>query len=189
METLLTVVLDLAWLAGCLFVADFLTGLMHWAEDTWLAPGRSAFLDRYIVSDNIEHHRRPGSIRAGTYWETNRVTIVLASLGVAGCALGHVGAWQPYLMLALLSHSNQVHKWAHSSNVPPVVRRLQSIGLLQSPTQHARHHKNPYETNYCAMTNFVNPAIDAIGLWRALEWTIERLGAHVQRTGTARGGY
>jgi hypothetical protein len=189
METLLTVLLDLAWLAGCLLVADFLTGLMHWAEDTWLAPRRSAFLDRYVVRDNIEHHRRPGSIRAGTFWETNRVTIVLAAIGVSGCVLGHVEAWQPYLMLALLSHSNQVHKWAHSSNVPAPVQWLQSIGLLQSPAQHARHHKTPYATNYCAMTNFVNPALDAIGFWRGLEWTIERLGPQVVRATEARGGY
>jgi ubiquitin-conjugating enzyme E2 variant len=189
METLPTVLTDLAWVAGCLFVADLLTGLMHWAEDTWLAPGRSEFLDRYIVRDNIEHHRRPGSIRAGTYWETNRVTIVLSAIAVAGCAIGHVVAWQPYLMMLLLSHSNQVHKWAHSSNVPAVVRWMQSFGLLQSPAQHARHHKNPYATNYCAITNFVNPALDASGFWRGLEWTIERFGLRVVRATEVRGGY
>jgi len=186
---LLTVVVDLAWIAGCLFVADFLTGLMHWAEDTWLAPGRSAFLDRYIVRDNIEHHRRPGSIRAGTYWETNRVTVVLAAVGAVGCAVGHVEAWQPYLLLALLSHSNQVHKWAHSSNVPAIVAWAQRIGLLHSPAQHARHHKNPYATNYCALTDVVNPALDAIGFWRRFEWAIERLGPRVRRATEARGGY
>ena len=189
METLATVLTDLAWGAGCLFAADFLTGLMHWAEDTWLAPGRSAFLDRYIVRDNIEHHRRPGSIRAGTYWETNRVTIVLAAVAVAGCAAGHVVAWQPYLMFALLSHSNQVHKWAHSSSVPAVVRRLQSIGLLQAPARHARHHKNPYATTFCAITDYLNPVLDATKFWRALEWTIERCGPRVQRAGEARDGY
>jgi len=189
METLATVLLDLVWIAGCVVAADFLTGVMHWAEDTWLAPGRSALLDRYIVRDNIEHHRRPGSIRSGTYWETNRVTIVLAAAGVAGCALGHVAAWHPYLLLSLLSHSNQVHKWAHSSKVPAAVRTLQSVGVLQSPAQHARHHKNPYATNFCAITDFVNPALDRIAFWRALEWMIERLGARVQRAGDARGGY
>jgi len=59
-------------------LADFITGLMHWAEDTWLVPGKSALLDRWIVNDNIDHHRFPGKIRAGQYWATNRVCIALA---------------------------------------------------------------------------------------------------------------
>jgi hypothetical protein len=163
-----------------LFVADFLTGVITGQRTPWLAPGRSAFLDRYIVSDNIEHHRRPRSSRAGSDWVTNSVTLVLCAIGVLGCARGRVEAWQPYLMLALLSHSNQVHKWAHSSNVPAVVRWLQSMGLLQSPAQHARHHKHPYITDFCAVTNFVNPVLDAFGFWR---------GPRVQRAGEARGGY
>ncbi len=189
METFTSIIVDLALFGGCVLAADFLTGLMHWAEDTWLSLGRSEFMDRVIVRDNIEHHRRPGSIRAGTYWQTNGVCIVLAGIAAGAFAIFHVHAWEPYLVALLLSHSNQVHRWAHSSNVPRVVRALQSVGVLQSPAHHARHHKNPFASHFCAGTNFLNPMLEAIGLWRALEWTIERFGPRVRRATEARGGY
>ncbi len=189
METLLTVAAILAWVFGCVLTADFLTGLMHWAEDTWLAPGRNALLDRFIVNDNIEHHRRPGSIRSGSYLQTNGVTLVLSGIGLAALVVGHVEMWQPYLVMILLSHSNQAHRWAHSSNVPPIVGILQRSGVLQSPAQHAIHHKRPYASHYCALTNALNPLLERIAFWRGLEWMIERFGAKVVRATEARGGF
>src|ERR1700681_3789977 len=48
---------------ACLFAVDFITGVIHWLEDTWTALGRSKLLDRYVVRDNIEHHRKARAIR------------------------------------------------------------------------------------------------------------------------------
>jgi hypothetical protein len=189
LHLLTTIAIDIAYVAGSLLVVDFITGVMHWAEDTWTRPGVSKLLDKYIVNDNIEHHRKPGLIRAGDYWSTNRVCIVLASVGALILVLFHVHAWQAYLVMAMLSQSNQVHLWAHSSNPPRVVDWLQSIGILQSRKQHGLHHKSPYASRFCAVTNYVNPVLDGIGFWRGLEWTIERCGGKVQRANAARGGY
>lgn len=104
-------------------------------------------------------------------------------------AAAHVHAWQPYLILLLASHSNHVHLWAHSSRAPRVVRRLQKYGILQSPAHHVKHHKNPYATRFCTLTNVLNPLLDAVGFWRALEWIIERCGIPVRRATSARDGY
>ena len=179
--------------AGCVLVsiltADFITGLMHWAEDTWLRPGKSAVLDKYIVNDNIDHHRSPGKIRAGAYWATNRVCIILALVVGAAFALFHVHLWEPYFVLALLSQSNQIHLWAHSSRPPGPVRALQRTGLLQSTAHHAEHHKRPYASRFCTMTGFLNPILDRVRFWRALEAAIVALGGTVQRATPARGGY
>lgn len=179
--------------SGCVLLsiltADFITGVMHWAEDTWLRPGKSALLDRYIVTDNIDHHRYPGKIRAGNYWATNRVCIVLALIVGTALALFHVTMWEPYLVLVLLSQSNQVHLWAHSSRPPAAVKWLQRTGLLQSPAHHAEHHKRPYASRFCAITGFLNPVLDHIHFWRALEAIIVAFGGTVQRATTARGGY
>ena len=187
------IIIALLSYAGCialsLLVADFITGLMHWAEDTWLKPGKSALLDRFIVDDNIDHHRSPGKIRAGAYWQTNRVCIALA-LGVAAIlALCRVQMWEPYLVLALLSQSNQIHLWAHSSRPPQIVKFLQRTGLLQSTSHHAEHHKRPYASRFCTMTAFLNPVLDRIRFWRALETIAVACGATVQRATPARGGY
>ena len=178
---------------GCilasLLIADFITGIMHWAEDTWLAPGKSKLLDAYVVADNIDHHRHPGKIRAGNYWATNRVCITLAGVATVVLLLFHVTLWEPYLIVALLSQSNQVHLWAHTSQPPRPVAWLQRIGMLQSTKHHAAHHKNPYASRFCTMTGYLNPILDRAGFWRALESIAVKFGATVQRASVARGGY
>jgi hypothetical protein len=189
MHSFAALAFDVFSLFGCLLAVDLISGFLHWAEDTWTAPGRSALLDRFVVRDNIEHHRLPGTIRAGRYWETNRVCIVLAAVAGAVLVACHVQAWQAYAIVALASQSNQVHLWAHCSNPPQFVARLQSVGLLQSRAMHAKHHKNPYSNNFCTMTDYLNPLLDRIGFWRALETAMVRCGATVQRATAARGGY
>ena len=188
MDVILAVAEYSAIIFGCLLLADFITGVMHWAEDTWLAPGKSKLLDRYIVNDNIDHHRHPGKIRAGAYWQTNRVCIALAAGASAILLLFHVRIWEPYLVLVLLSQSNQIHMWAHTSQPPRWVAMLQRTGILQSTRHHAKHHKNPYSSRFCTMTSYLNPMLDH-GFWRALERLTERCGATVQRASVTRGGY
>lgn len=189
----MSIIIAIASYIGCvaisLLIADFITGIMHWAEDTWLAPGQSALLDRFVVADNLEHHRVPGKIRSGDYWATNRVCIALAIGAAVILAVCHVHAWEPYLVLALVSQSNQVHKWAHSSQPPRAVRFLQRFGVLQSTAHHALHHKRPYASRFCAITAYLNPVLDGIGFWRGLETMVVRCGGTVQRASTARGGY
>ena len=174
---------------ACLFAVDFITGVIHWAEDTWTSLGRSKLLDAYVVRDNIEHHRKPGAIRGGTYWETNRVCIALASAIACLLALFGVHAWEAYAIVVFASQSNQVHKWSHCANPPRAVASLQRFGILQSPAHHAEHHNRPYAKRYCTTTNFLNPLLDATRFWRGLEWLIERCGVQVQRATPARLGY
>ncbi|HET7814934.1 MAG TPA: fatty acid desaturase CarF family protein [Candidatus Baltobacteraceae bacterium] len=189
MDILLAAVSYAACAFGALLAADFLTGVLHWAEDTWLAPGQSPLLDRWVTNDNIEHHRSPGKIRAGHYWSTNRVCIALAAGATLVFAVAGVRAWEAYLVLALLSQSNQIHLWAHTSRPPRVVGWLQKTGLLQSAKIHARHHKNPYASHFCTITAFLNPMLDRTGFWRGLESIAVRLGANVHRATPARNGY
>jgi ubiquitin-conjugating enzyme E2 variant len=181
--------IDAAAGVACLFAVDFITGVIHWAEDTWTALGRSKLLDRYVVRDNIEHHRKPGGIRSGTYWETNRVCIALASAIACVLVFFGVHAWEAYAIVVLASQSNQVHKWAHCANPPRAIAWLQRYGILQSPAHHAEHHKRPYASRFCTTTNFLNPVLDAVRFWRGLEWLIERCGVRVQRATPARQGY
>ena len=189
MYTIPPVAVDIAYVFGSLLLVDFITGVLHWAEDTWTAPGRSKLLDKWVVRDNIEHHRKPGTIRAGNYWATNRVCIALALAVTAALLAFGVHAWEAYFVVALLSQSNQIHLRAHCANPPRPIRRLQRFGLLQSTAHHAQHHKRPYASRYCTTTNYLNPALDAIRFWRGLEWVAERLGLTVQRATPARGGY
>lgn len=186
---LTTTVLTALEIAGCLLAADFLAGLLHWVEDTYLVPGRNALLDRLIVQPNIEHHRKPGGIREGTYWETNCVTIAICAVAAAVCAAFRVHGWEVYFTLLVGSQSNQFHAWSHTSNPPRAVAWLRKIKLLQSAKSHAVHHKAPYGVRYCTTTPLLNPVLDGIGFWRGLERILERFGVKVVRATQARGGY
>ena len=189
MHLFLSIAGGVASAIACLLVVDLLSGLLHWWEDTWTAPGGSKLLDRWIVLDNIEHHRRPGTIRAGDYWGTNRVCIVLAVSAGAALALCGVHAWQAYLIVALASQANQIHLWAHSANPPRTIAFLQRYGILQSAAHHAEHHKRPYASRFCTYTNYLNPVLDRSGFWRGLERVLQRCGATVHRATPARAGY
>ncbi|HEX3466551.1 MAG TPA: fatty acid desaturase CarF family protein [Candidatus Elarobacter sp.] len=173
----------------CLLAADFLAGLVHWAEDTWLRPGVSPLLDRLIVAPNMEHHQRPGGIRLATYWENNWITMAIVAVPALIVAACGVTAWEPYLTLLIASQSNQIHMWGHCSNPPRPVRWLQRCGLLQPAAHHALHHKRPYGMRYCTTTVFLNPLLDGLGFWRGLERIGEMFGAHVYRATPIRGGY
>ncbi len=182
-------VLVVLQIAVCLLTADFLAGLLHWIEDTFLVPGKNELLDRLVVGPNIDHHKKPGGIREGTYWEVNCVTIGIAVVATVAMVLLRVHAWEVYLTILIASQSNQIHAWGHTSNPPGLVGRLQRAGILQSARYHAVHHKAPYGVRYCTTTPLLNPVLDHTGFWRALEWSLARCGATVQRASAARGGY
>ena len=79
--------------------------------------------------------------------------------------------------------ANQVHKWAHMSvgSVPKVVRWLQAGRVLQTPAHHNRHHGGRRDTHYCVVTNVLNPVLDSIGFWRALEELVLRVCGRQRR--------
>lgn len=175
--------------AVCLLVADFIGGLLHWAEDTYLAPGKNAFLDTYVVLPNIDHHRKPGGIREGSYWEINKVVITLAAIAAAIFAALGIHAWEWYLTALIASQSNQIHAWGHTSNPPRPVAWLQRTGVLQSAKVHAAHHKSPYRVRYCTTTAFLNPVLDHVGFWRGCKAVLARVGVTAVGATPARGGF
>ncbi len=189
LNALLTAAAVPAEIAGCVLTADFLSGALHWAEDTWLAPGRNALLDRWIVLPNVEHHERPGGIREGTYWETNCVTIAIAAGAALGCAALHVHAWEPVSDARHRFAVESTSCLAHTSRPPRIIAWLQRANVLQSAKVHAKHHRRPYESHYCTTTNWLNPILDRTGFWRGLERAAAWCGATVVRATPARSGY
>jgi hypothetical protein len=153
----------------CLLSADFISGVVHWAEDTYAVPGMSKFLDRHVVLPNLEHHRSPGLIAGTPYWSNSAVSMTLGASAALVLATCGVRDWQPYFTLLLVSQANQTHAWAHTTKVPRLVALLQRTGLIQSVDHHAEHHRKPYMVKYCTMTNFLNPLLDRIGFWRGIE--------------------
>lgn len=156
-----------AWLA-----ADLLVGVVHWWEDRYGDPSWPV-IGRFVVEPNIRHHRDPRRFLAGNYWQRNYSSIVPAAVAAAVAAA--CGEWWLGLVVTFASQGNEVHGWAHQK-CSRFVRGLQMTGILHSPEQHADHHEQPFDCNYCTMTDWVNPVLEWIGFWRHLEAAFSLVG-------------
>lgn len=179
----------IAWqLVACLLVADFLTGVAHWVEDCYGLP-TWPFLGPHIVTPNIEHHRSPGLIGSmGGLWFRNWPSIVLAAIVLSIAWLAGLATWQLAATAAIAACGAEVHMWAHRPDkTNAFVRFLQEAALIQTPQQHARHHRPPYDSYYCAITNWLNPALERLKFWRRLEAVVSLAGVKPKRMSAERG--
>jgi len=177
-------------LAGAL-AADFLTGLVHWACDTW-GDERSRRPGAGLIRSFRDHHRRPRAMLEHDGVEVNGEAAVAAVgpfavllVGGPAAALLEHPAWYAFAWstIGVAALSNQIHQWAHMRAPRPFVRRLQRTGLILSPRRHALHHRAPCDERYCISTGWLNPMLDRIGFWRALERGAERATGAVPRAG------
>lgn len=154
----------LGWL-----LADLLSGLFHWAQDRAISE-RAPFLGRFLVYYSRLHHREPLAFVSGSFAWRNGSTFAFA--GVVGLALVFSFGWSVTVGATIVGGalSTQVHYWAHRPGLAPrIVRVLQETGALQSPKHHAGHHRPPQLTRYCILTDWLNPILDALGVWARLE--------------------
>lgn len=171
-------------------IADFISGLVHWAEDTYAYPGMLwGILDNSIVEPNIYHHKNPSRMAQDSYLSINGVSILLTSIIALILWVSVQGTMDMYIVLAMMSQLNQIHAWAHTTNPPGWVKVLQNIGIFQSLKHHGIHHRKPYDTKYCILSNFVNPVLDRLGFWRVLECLIYQSGISVKRGSPLRNGF
>jgi sterol desaturase/sphingolipid hydroxylase (fatty acid hydroxylase superfamily) len=166
--------IPVALLAG-IGAADFVSGLVHWAADTW---GRDdlPILGRLLLVPFRVHHVNPGDFLRRGFVDVNGdvaivavpVLLALASIrldtapAVAAVTFGVV-----FCAASMLT--NQIHQWAHMPRPPRVVRRLQGAGLLLRPHHHAAHHARPYDVRYCITTGWWNGPLERAGFFRRLE--------------------
>jgi hypothetical protein len=157
-------------LVGVLLLVDFVSGVAHWAEDSYCTEA-TPVIGRWVVVPNLLHHRN-GYAFVAKSWIASSWDLAAAGAAIVAIA-GLVGAltWHVVLFAALGANANQVHKWNHMrrSSVPLAVRVLQRLNVLQSARHHARHHHGGKNSHYCVMTGMLNPLLDRVGFWRGLE--------------------
>lgn len=169
--------------------ADLLTGIVHWACDTW-GDEDTPWLGSTLIYAFREHHRSPRAMLAHEWTSVNREPGIAAALALGllclpaaqraldGHPLAHAFLWS---FIVYGAAANQLHQWAHSDRPPAPVRLLQRLRLVLSPAHHARHHRAPSTAAYCISTGWTNPVLDRAGLWRGLERGITRLTGAVAR--------
>jgi ubiquitin-conjugating enzyme E2 variant len=181
----------IAVVAG-LMGADFVSGVIHWAGDTW-GDERTPWIGPRFIRPFRFHHAHPLDMLKSHFFTTNGDT-ALASLPflIAPFALpmesewGRVGAVFFWAVGSWGMWTHQFHRWAHAKSPPRVVAWLQLSGVLLRPGHHLRHHKSPFAVNYCITTGWCNPVLTRIRFFPALEWVVTKATGWQTRGESAR---
>lgn len=163
---------------GGMAVADFLSGVAHWALDTWGSTATPIF--GLLIRSFREHHVDQTSITRHDFIETNGdnflavlPVMVLMTLFPARYDAGFLLSplFQAYMLILVLfvALTNQTHKVAHQVRQPPFVKPLMDLGIILTPQNHRVHHSGDFSLSYCITTGWLNKPLDAINFWRIAE--------------------
>ncbi len=148
-----------AWL-----LADFISGVAHWAEDRLLiSVNRFGFLEG-VRLDNELHHKKPGAMLAFTLWQNINTTAYITLPLSLILFMIHAPTFI-WLGVFFATFGNAVHRYSHMQRAPVVVKFLQRTGFLLSYSHHCGHHflngqlvkKEDSKLRFCVMTNWLNP--------------------------------
>ncbi|MEO7403762.1 MAG: fatty acid desaturase CarF family protein [Burkholderiales bacterium] len=155
-------------------IADVVSGLFHWAEDTYGEPD-TPFIGPLFIQPNLLHHEKPREFCKKTYWQSSWDLWIGGAILVAAAWGLDCLTWQVLLFWIVSANANQFHRWSHQNRaeVGTIVWALQRSKLLLTQRSHGNHHTGAKNTSYCTITNFLNPLLDAAGFWRFLEIAIE----------------
>lgn len=172
-----TPLLVLLGLAG----ADFVSGVIHWAGDTWGTERTPAVGWRFVRPFRF-HHAHPLDMLKSNFFTTNGDNVLAVTpflvlplllpvepvgwvrAGAFAWAVGFFAMW-----------TSQFHQWAHMKRPPRLARALQRCRLILTPRHHWQHHKTPFVANYCITTGWGDPLLARVRFFPALEWAVSKL--------------
>jgi hypothetical protein len=161
--------------------ADFVSGFVHWAADTWGTP-EWPIIGKALIRPFREHHVDEKEITRHDFIETNGNNCFISIVPTVGAALlpARGAAWfflaaTVFSMTLAIFGTNQFHKWAHMDEPPRYVRALQRAGLILPPEHHEVHHTAPYAKYYCITVGWLNEALFRLRFFQMLEKIITAL--------------
>lgn len=169
--------------------ADFVSGVAHWALDTWGSTATLIF--GFLIRSFREHHVDQTSITRHDFIETNGdntlpvnpALLLMVFVPVTSSTVVYHTFLVSFTLLVIFT--NQCHKWAHEAKPHPWVRLAMDCHLTLSPQNHRIHHKGEHDLHYCITTGWLNPFLDAINFWRKAETVITFLTGAIPRANDA----
>ena len=146
--------------------AYLISGCVHFLADNFGSADTPVIGPNFIEAFR-EHHVEPKGITAHDFVDTNgnnslvsvpSMLLVWLFIPVATTVVGYLFAEFFVMTCVAIFLTNQLHKWAHVEEPPPVAAWLQRNGLILSKEHHDVHHESPYDTYYCI----------TVGAWNAL---------------------
>ena len=177
---LLTLAIPLGVILG-----DFVSGLVHWAADTYGSEDMR-LIGPSLVKPFRLHHVYPRDITThGLVELTGNVCILAVPVLVACLYL----MWKMpdsgllafsvvcfALMAVATVATNHFHMWAHQESPSSIARWLQRKRLVLEPSHHKLHHTQPFNMNYCITNGWLNPVLNNLKFFRRLEATLAFFG-------------
>lgn len=169
--------------------ADFLSGFVHWAGDTW-GSYKTPVVGRALIAGFRDHHVDELGITRHDFVDTNGNNCLVALPAMVFLVVVPIpNGWIAGVCGLLLSTAlwtmvtNQIHKWAHQPPelVPGYLKTLQRWNVILAPDHHRRHHAEPYLSHYCITVGWLNPILDGTGFFRGLERAISAVTGVVPR--------
>ncbi len=174
-----------------LFLADFLSGLLHWAFDTWFDV-QTPYIER-LVAIVREHHIYPHHIfhysfrnEAGTMsWSSLIFTVPVYWIAAFGdssvTTLGHSAIMVCIIISLGMIFMLEFHKFGHRKSDSKLVLILQALGMLMSTKHHLQHHRANHDVRYCIINGWANRVLDPLGFWRWMERAVCRVTGAIPR--------
>lgn len=179
---------------GGILTADFFSGLVHWAADSW-GSIEIPVVGQAFIRPFREHHIDPTAITRHDVIETNGDNCMMSLIGLipqtfilfssSTETIQQHYAWHCFFLLLAIfvTLTNQFHKWSHTYfGLPAWVQFLQRYHLILPCRHHRVHHVAPHEMYFCITTGWLNFPMEALGFWTGLESIITHLTGYSPRT-------
>jgi plasmanylethanolamine desaturase len=167
--------------------ADFVSGLVHWAGDTW-GTVEWPILGKALIRPFREHHVDPLAMTRHDLVESSGSHCLISLpvlLAVDQVTLQSVLGLGITLWLCTMTFfvflTATIHKWAHQERVGFGIRVLQRLHLVLPREHHAVHHCPPYQRYYCITTGWLNPVLTRLRVFPMLETLITWLTGAIPR--------
>lgn len=128
-----------------ILTADFLSGMFHWAADTWRSQNWP-IIGPTILRSFREHHKKPKDITKHDFFETNGDSCLVGLPILAYTYFSDISIeLKAYLATFLtgIALTNQFHQYAHMNKAPLLICILQKCRIVLNKANHQKHHKMP----------------------------------------------
>lgn len=173
-----------------LVLGDLVTGMVHWAADTYCSE-QTPIIGKSLIGPFRMHHIRPKEICIHGLAETLGNTCILAVPLLSLCLLL---VWEEsaslltafvvfttVVVVGITVATNQFHKWAHQDSPHRLVAILQRARIILEPNHHEAHHTGSFDANYSITNGWLNPLLNRIDFFRRLERALCKIGIKPSR--------
>ena len=165
------------------FIADIISGVIHWAGDT-LGNENTPFVGNNFIRPFRLHHQQPrlmSSISISENLGSSFFLIIIPEALLLLVINSSSGEFYNIFFLCqniffFSAMTNLFHRWAHGrrNELTPIIIFLQEYHIILNPTHHQKHHSGDYDKSFCVTNGWGNLILDKIKFWSFLSKLVRK---------------